>query len=84
MTSTQFNILYELVGPQLSTQSNGFREGIRGDEAMYVALAVMGGDKRMWEASHDVQRGESTINKKLHAFCTVIVDSLLPTVVRFP
>ena len=54
MTSTQFNILYELVGPYLSTQSNQFREGIRGDEAMYVALAVMGGDKRMWEASHDV------------------------------
>ena len=51
---------------------------------MYVALAVVGGDKRIWEASHDVKRGKSSVNKKLHAFCAAIVNSLLPTVVRFP
>ena len=77
-------MLCNLLAPRLASQDTPFRKGISGEERLLLALAVMSGSKRFIYGGMDWGRGASTSWTAFYRVVDLIVEVLMPSLVKFP
>lgn len=83
-TSLQFNALVDLVGGQIHSNPNTFRENISGAERVFLALSVLSGSSRLHFAGSSNNRSTSTMFKSLKLFVEAALQIMVPLYIVFP